>query len=62
MTPEQNATGKNRNEDHPKPSKLKKPYHDPAFRFEKIVFETMALRCGKIETTTLECKFHRNAS
>jgi hypothetical protein len=62
MTPEQdaNAKGKNDNE-NPKPTKLKKPYQDPAFRYEKV-FETMALTCGKTQPTTFECKFHRQAS
>ena len=29
----------------------KKPYQEPAFRYERV-FETMALLCGKIEPTT----------
>jgi len=39
----------------------KKPYQDPAFRFERV-FETMALACGKILPTTFQCRFHRNSS
>jgi len=40
---------------------VKKPYQEPAFRFERV-FETMALACGKIQATTFECRFHRNSS
>lgn len=39
----------------------KKPYDDPAFRWERV-FETMALRCGKIDPTEFSCRFNRNAS
>jgi hypothetical protein len=39
----------------------KKPYQDPAFRWERV-FETMALRCGKIDPTEFSCRFNRNAS
>lgn len=28
---------------------VKKPYHKPAFRFERV-FETRALQCGKVAT------------
>ncbi len=30
-------------------TKPKKPYQKPAFRYERV-FETMALRCGKMQT------------
>jgi hypothetical protein len=36
------------------PSTGKKPYHKPAFKFERA-FETMALTCGKISTTQQQC-------
>jgi hypothetical protein len=39
----------------------KKRYQQPAFRHERI-FETMALSCGKVQPTNLQCRFHRNAS
>jgi len=39
----------------------KKPYQDPAFRFERV-FETMALACGKVEPTNFQCRFHRQSS
>ena len=39
----------------------KKPYQDPAFRFERV-FETMALACGKIQATNFQCRFHRHTS
>jgi hypothetical protein len=39
----------------------KKPYQDPAFRQEKV-FETMALSCGKIQSTQSGCHFNRHSS
>ncbi len=35
----------------------KKPYAKPSFRFERA-FETMALSCGKVNPTQLQCKFN----
>jgi hypothetical protein len=35
---------------------MKKPYQEPAFRYERV-FETMALMCGKIAPTTPHCRF-----
>ena len=56
------------NEGHPKvedPSpekpKARKPYTKPAFRSEKV-FETMALSCGKINSSQANCKFNRKSS
>ncbi len=43
------------------PGLPKKVYQEPAFRHERV-FETMALSCGKLDTTEAQCKFHRNAS
>jgi len=43
------------------PRTKKKPYQEPAFRYEKV-FETMALSCGKVQPTNFQCSFHRNAS
>jgi hypothetical protein len=39
----------------------KKRYEKPAVRYERV-FETMALSCGKIQTTNQQCKFNRKAS
>jgi len=36
----------------------KKPYQDPAFRYERV-FETMALSCGKVDPTNFHCRFRR---
>jgi hypothetical protein len=33
----------------------KKPYHKPEFRSEKV-FETVALRCGKIHPNQANCR------
>jgi hypothetical protein len=39
----------------------KNPYVKPAFRHEKV-FETMALACGKISSTQLNCKSNKKNS
>jgi hypothetical protein len=39
----------------------KRPYQKPAFRFERV-FETMALACGKINSTQFQCRFNRHTS
>jgi len=39
----------------------KKPYQKPAFRYERV-FETMALACGKMNTTQFQCRFNRHTS
>lgn len=39
----------------------KKPYVKPAFRHEQV-FETMALACGKINTTQRQCRVSRKNS
>ncbi len=39
----------------------KKPYLKPAFRHEKV-FETMALACGKISPSQLQCKQNKKSS
>ena len=39
----------------------RKPYQKPAFRHEKI-FETMALQCGKVQTTEFTCHSNRKNS
>lgn len=39
----------------------KKPYLKPAVRHEQV-FETMALRCGKLNVTQSSCHFNRKVS
>ena len=39
----------------------KKAYVTPSFEWEQA-FETMALACGKINTTQAQCKFNRKHS
>ena len=41
--------------------KEKKLYQKPAFRYERV-FETLALSCGKIGSTTAQCQFSRKTS
>lgn len=35
----------------------KRPYEKPAFRYE-VVFETLALSCGKISPVQAQCRFN----
>ena len=39
----------------------KKPYRKPAFMWERA-FETMALSCGKVNATQMQCKSNRKNS
>ena len=39
----------------------RKAYVKPVFRHESV-FETMALACGKVNTTQSACRSRRNAS
>ena len=39
----------------------KRPYQKPSFKWERV-FETSALTCGKVGTTTPECKFNRKSN
>ncbi len=39
----------------------RRPYLKPEFRHESV-FETMALACGKVNTTQGACRSRRNAS
>ena len=39
----------------------RRPYLKPTFRHESV-FETMALACGKVNTTQNACRSRRNAS
>jgi hypothetical protein len=40
---------------------VKKPYVKPEVRHERV-FETMALSCGKVQTTEFSCHHNRKAS
>jgi hypothetical protein len=42
-------------------SAVKKPYVKPDVRHERV-FETMALSCGKVQTTQASCHFNRKTS
>jgi hypothetical protein len=39
----------------------RKPYCKPSFQFEQV-FETMALQCGKIGSTSFSCAHSSSAS
>jgi hypothetical protein len=41
--------------------KEKKVYQKPALRYERV-FETLALSCGKIGSSTAQCQFSRKTS
>jgi hypothetical protein len=41
--------------------KGKKLYQKPSFRFERV-FETLALSCGKVGSSTAQCQFSRKTS
>ncbi len=59
-----NDPGKSRDESNAStavPETGKKPYIKPAFARERA-FETMALSCGKINTTQAQCKLNRKNS
>ena len=43
------------------PTREKKPYQKPEFRFERV-FETRALRCGKVSATQSSCTHNRKNS
>lgn len=42
-------------------SAKRKPYQPPQVRHERV-FETMALSCGKVQTTQGSCRGNRKAS
>jgi hypothetical protein len=42
-------------------SAVKRPYVKPEVRHERV-FETMALSCGKVQTTEHSCHFNRKTS
>jgi hypothetical protein len=39
----------------------KRPYQKPTFQHERV-FETMALACGKLSPTQMQCHFNRKNS
>jgi hypothetical protein len=41
--------------------KVRKPYKKPAFEWERV-FETMALACGKINSSQQQCKINKKHS
>ena len=43
------------------PTRGQKPYQKPTFRFERV-FETMALACGKVNSTQAHCRNQRKTS
>jgi hypothetical protein len=45
----------------PQEKTSKKPYQKPAFQYERV-FETMALSCGKIGSTTFACNTSKKNS
>jgi hypothetical protein len=45
----------------PADGESKKPYQKPTFRYERV-FETMALACGKLAPTQMQCRFNRKNS
>jgi hypothetical protein len=45
----------------PAPPEGKKPYQKPEFLREQV-FETMALACGKVNTTSGACRFIKKNS
>ena len=47
--------------DHAGEVSRKKAYVKPAFKHERA-FETMALACGKVSTTTQQCRNNRKNS
>jgi hypothetical protein len=45
----------------PKPTRSRRPYQKPAFRFERV-FETAALSCGKVSITQFQCMSSQKTS
>jgi hypothetical protein len=54
-------TKHNTTEQRPLEKTAKKPYLKPSFEREKV-FETMALTCGKVQSTQFGCHQSRKAS
>ena len=60
MKPDDSSDRK-RQDQAPADARAKKPYVKPAFEHERV-FETMALSCGKITSTSAQCKSNRKNS
>jgi len=52
---------KQRSENPAHEAKTRKPYLKPSYQREQV-FETMALTCGKIQTTQASCHHNRKSS
>jgi len=50
-----------RSENQPREPRTKKPYVKPGFQREKV-FETMAMACGKMQSTESQCHQNRKNS
>ena len=59
MSKEDRSTAQSNSAAEGKPRK--KPYQKPSFRHERI-FETMALACGKIDSTQQQCHLNTKTS
>lgn len=57
----QSSEGESVGRTEPAPARIRKPYQPPAFRYERA-FETMALSCGKTNSTQSQCRFNRKTS
>jgi hypothetical protein len=56
-----NDTGNHERQAPEQEKQGKKPYQKPAFQYERV-FETAALRCGKMGPTQNQCKFNKKTS
>ncbi|HVB81608.1 MAG TPA: hypothetical protein VNE82_16880 [Candidatus Binataceae bacterium] len=54
-------TKHNQGGEQARPTRAKKPYVKPAYQREDV-FETMALSCGKVQTTEGQCHSNRKNS
>ena len=61
MSEQKNSRQANRPQASASQGSAKKPYLKPAFRHEKV-FETMALACGKINNTQVQCRSNKKNS
>ena len=61
MNNERPPSGPPTDREPPAAAAAKKPYQKPAFQREQV-FETMALACGKINTTQQSCRVNRRNS
>ena len=54
-------TKNHQTENQPRATRTRKPYVKPAYQREDV-FETMALSCGKVQSTQGQCKGNRKNS